>query len=132
MHQNDQPVPVKAPIPAKHKLSIADIPVGGTVTMYGIPVGRATQAIPRGGLLSTENLEHYTGDYRGWTKPPVWTSPKVEKWQSRTFRGYHRSDGRVGTANYWLVVPLVFCENRNLESCAKRCCASWATPAHHK
>ena len=24
-------------------------------------------------------------------------------------------DGKVGTANYWLVIPMVFCENRNLE-----------------
>ena len=30
------------------------------------------------------------------------------------FKGYHRSDGRVGTQNVWLVVPLVFCENRNI------------------
>ncbi len=29
--------------------------------------------------------------------------------------GYHRADGQVGTRNYWLVVPLVFCENRNVE-----------------
>nr|WP_315817268.1 UxaA family hydrolase [Paraflavitalea speifideiaquila] len=29
--------------------------------------------------------------------------------------GFHRADGSVGTANYWLVVPLVFCENRNVE-----------------
>ena len=29
--------------------------------------------------------------------------------------GYHRKDGSVGTANYWLVIPLVFCENRNVE-----------------
>lgn len=31
------------------------------------------------------------------------------------FLGYHRSDGRVGTANYWLFIPTVFCENRNLD-----------------
>jgi altronate hydrolase len=29
--------------------------------------------------------------------------------------GYHRKDGRVGTCNYWLFVPTVFCENRNLD-----------------
>ena len=28
--------------------------------------------------------------------------------------GYHRADGQVGTRNYWLVIPLVFCENRNV------------------
>ena len=29
--------------------------------------------------------------------------------------GYHRPDGQVGTRNYWLVLPMVFCENRNVE-----------------
>ena len=29
--------------------------------------------------------------------------------------GYHRADGRVGNMNYWLVIPLVFCENRNVD-----------------
>jgi altronate hydrolase len=33
----------------------------------------------------------------------------------RTFMGYHRADGQVGTRNYWIVAPLVFCENRNVE-----------------
>ncbi|MBC7565804.1 MAG: UxaA family hydrolase [Pedobacter sp.] len=32
-----------------------------------------------------------------------------------TFEGYYRADGSVGTANYWIVVPLVFCENNNVE-----------------
>jgi len=36
------------------------------------------------------------------------------RWTSRTFAGYRRSDGQVGTRNHWLVVPLVFCENRNI------------------
>ncbi|MCB1066156.1 MAG: UxaA family hydrolase, partial [Verrucomicrobiae bacterium] len=43
-----------------------------------------------------------------------WEAPDVSAWQGRTFDGFHRSDGAVGTANQWLVVPLVFCENRNL------------------
>jgi altronate hydrolase len=28
--------------------------------------------------------------------------------------GFNRNDGKTGTANYWLVIPLVFCENRNI------------------
>jgi altronate hydrolase len=39
----------------------------------------------------------------------------VGKWKDRTFNGYLRPDGRVGTANYWLFIPTVFCENRNLD-----------------
>src|SRR5207302_2132696 len=33
---------------------------------------------------------------------------------TKTFAGYHRADGQVGSRNYWIVLPLVFCENRNL------------------
>ncbi len=39
----------------------------------------------------------------------------VSKFSNRTFNGYHRGDGTVGTANYWLFMPTVFCENRNLD-----------------
>ena len=30
--------------------------------------------------------------------------------------GYHRDNGSVGTENNWLVIPLVFCQNRNIET----------------
>jgi altronate hydrolase len=45
-----------------------------------------------------------------------WTAPDGTPWRNRTFNGYHRADGQVGTRNYWLVIPLVFCENRNVEA----------------
>lgn len=38
----------------------------------------------------------------------------MSAWSGREFLGYHRADGSVGTANYWLVIPMVFCENRNV------------------
>src|SRR5258708_31781846 len=41
-------------------------------------------------------------------------APAISPWTGRTFQGYQRQDGQVGTRNYWLVVPLVFCENRNI------------------
>ena len=44
-----------------------------------------------------------------------WTPPDVSKFKDARFFGYHRQDGRVGTANYWLFIPTVFCENRNLD-----------------
>src|SRR5690606_38712091 len=42
--------------------------------------------------------------------------PDVTRFKDATFLGYHRSNGQVGTANYWLVIPLVFCENRNVHT----------------
>jgi altronate hydrolase len=102
-------------IPAKHKFAIADIPQGGEIIMYGVLVGKAQSPIPVGGLLSTGNVVHAANSFLTGSSHTDWHKPDVSKWQNQTFNGYHREDGSVGTANYWLVVPMVFCENRNIE-----------------
>jgi altronate hydrolase len=102
-------------IAAKHKFSTEPIPKGGNATMYGVLVGQASQHIPKGGLIHTFNLHHAAQDFLGKQKEYNWTSPDVSKFKNRSFNGYHRSDGQVGTQNLWLVIPLVFCENRNIE-----------------
>jgi len=102
-------------IPAKHKLALVDFKPGELVLMYGMVVGEATAAIPRGGLLSTRNVRHRTGGYTAQRHPVSFALPDASAWTGRTFNGYHRGDGQVGTRNYWLVLPLVFCENRNVE-----------------
>jgi len=102
-------------IPAKHKFVTRDLAAGEQIIMYGGLVGTMSEALRRGDLLSTKNLRHAASDYHSSTvAPPRWTAPDVAKWRDRTFLGYHRADGQVGTRNHWLVVPLVFCENRNL------------------
>jgi altronate hydrolase len=102
-------------IPAKHKFAIADIAEGGEIIMYGVLVGKAKSPIPVGGLLSTGNVVHAANSFLTGSSHTDWHKPDVSKWQSQTFNGYHREDGSVGTANYWLVIPMVFCENRNIE-----------------
>ena len=72
------------------------------------------QPVARGAALSTKNLKHATARYQSKQKNFIWQAPTVEKWQGATFDGYLRTDGSAGTANYWLMIPLVFCENRNL------------------
>jgi altronate hydrolase len=100
---------------AKHKFFIHNVHKGGDVIMYGNLVGKAGRDIPKGGLMTTENTTHATGaySYRGFKYH--WQVPDVSKFVNRTFNGYRRSDGTVGTANYWLFIPMVFCENRNLD-----------------
>ena len=108
------PVDLVSDVPAKHKFLLEARAVGEEVRMYGITVGRATRPIAKGELVSTLNLAHATSGYHGKSRAYSWTAPDVSRWRSRTFLGYRRSDGQVGTRNYWLVVPLVFCENRNI------------------
>ncbi|MFD2161325.1 UxaA family hydrolase [Paradesertivirga mongoliensis] len=102
-------------VPAKHKFSTGALEPGDEVTMYGVLVGKAQSAIPQGGLISTANLVHAANDFSIGERKAEWNAPDVSKYKSKTFYGFHRPDGSVGTANYWLVVPMVFCENRNLE-----------------
>ena len=45
-------------IPAKQKFAMRDFAVGDEVIMYGGVVGLVRQPIPRGGLLSTRNVQH--------------------------------------------------------------------------
>lgn len=102
-------------IPAKHKFAMHDLNTGDAVRMYGVLVGKAQHFILKGGLISTANLKHAADPYQiNSQRKTDWHVPNVAKWQNQTFQGYHRADGSVGTANYWLVIPLVFCENRNL------------------
>jgi altronate hydrolase len=102
-------------IPAKHKLARADLQPGDLVYLYGMVVAEATEVIPRGGLISTRNVRHRAAAYTATRQPAAFDLPDASAWKSRTFMGIHRADGQVGTRNYWLVLPLVFCENRNVE-----------------
>lgn len=108
-------IKLPAAVAAKHKFVEADMPVGAQITMYGVTVGKLTEAVPAGGVLTTKNLRHETNGFSAERHHSDWSAPDVSKWQQRTFDGYRRADGQVGTRNYWLVLPLVFCENRNVE-----------------
>lgn len=101
-------------ISGKHKFALKDFQPGDAIYMYGVLVGKAMKPIPTGGVLSTENVKHSSQDYTIGKRKTNWNAPDISKWNGGTFQGFHRSDGRVGTANYWLVIPLVFCENRNI------------------
>jgi altronate hydrolase len=103
-------------VQAKHKFAEADLDVDQEIYMYGIIVGKALAPIAKGEPLTTSNVAHKTAEYTGKRQETNWQSPTVDQWINKSFLGYHRPDGQVGTANYWLVVPLVFCENRNVNT----------------
>lgn len=102
-------------IPAKHKFAITAIKPGDPIWMYGGIVGKALTEIPAGGALTTANVIHDAEDFGQKKGVYHWDQPDTSKFTDREFMGYHRPDGQVGTANYWLVVPMVFCENRNVD-----------------
>lgn len=90
-----------------HKIAIAPIRVGQNVLRYGQTIGQATADIATGEHVHTHNLgmgEH-TQDYAHASD-----AADVEPIQeTRTFDGYHRADGRVGTRNYIGILTSVNC-----------------------
>ncbi|MEO7802516.1 MAG: altronate dehydratase family protein [Ginsengibacter sp.] len=100
---------------AKHKFALVDLNTNDNITMYGVLVGKAVEPIQKGGLLTTANIRHATNEYTIKERKAEWHAPDVTGWKSKTFNGYHRADGSVGTANHWVVIPMVFCENANVD-----------------
>jgi len=105
---------LESDVPAKHKFATEDLATGTSVRMYGVTVGRAVKPIARGGLLTVGNIHHQAAAFHEKSEEFRWSPPDVSRWGKREFLGYRRTDGQVGTRNYWIVVPLVFCENRNI------------------
>lgn len=102
-------------VKAKHKITMVDLQAEDKIFMYGVLVGKATENIKRGDVLTVDNVKHQASTTSTKTETTSWQAPDISKWKDRTFMGYHRNDGQVGTQNVWLFFPLVFCENRNVE-----------------
>jgi altronate hydrolase len=102
-------------IDAKHKFYMNDMNTGDEVSMYGTLVGKIQFPVKAGVRMTTDNLKHAAAPYQYRPYNYSWQAPDISKFEGRTFNGYHRADGKVGTANYWLFIPTVFCENRNLD-----------------
>lgn len=94
-------------VPMGHKIALAEIAKGERVIKYGQTIGFATEAIDPGDWVHTHNLAagEFERDYEFATETP----PAPEPITGRTFEGYRRRDGRVGTRNYIAVISTVNC-----------------------
>ncbi len=106
---------IREHVPAKHKFALQNFQPGDEIFMYGTVVAEVTQSIEIGAALTIGNIRHKTQKYQLEEATRPRKAPDVTKWSSQTFLGFKREDGQVGTANYWLVLPLVFCENTNIK-----------------
>jgi altronate dehydratase len=94
-------------VPRGHKIARHFIPEGARVRRYGQIIGQATVDIRPGAHVHVQNLgmaSHTTveGSSSGLQTVERRTDP-------RTFMGYRRADGRVGTRNYLGVLTSVNC-----------------------
>lgn len=103
-------------VAAKHKFTLYEISPGQPIYLYGIKVGTAVQLIPEGTAITVDNTVNAISEINKTSiRDFKWSPPVTDIYKDKSFMGYHRPDGHVGTANYWLVIPMVFCENRNVD-----------------
>ncbi len=90
-----------------HKLAAKPIAKGESILRYGQIIGQAKCDINVGEHVHVHNLgmSEHKQDYAFSTK--AISLPEIET--KRTFMGYHRSDGSVGTRNYVGIITTVNC-----------------------
>lgn len=115
LHLSGQIFTTKTSVSQKHKFFSQNLEKGDAVIMYGVTVGKVKENVLSGEVATINNVLHATNTIKGRKEGFGWNAPDIASFKNLTFDGYHRSDGKVGTSNYWLVIPLVFCENRNLQ-----------------
>lgn len=113
---------VRTRIPRGHKIAARAIEAGATVHKYGWPIGRATSAIEAGEHVHTHNLATALTERGQYSYTPAPALQTVS--DARTFLGYPRSNGRVGTRNELWVLCTVGCvahtARRIVEAAAER------------
>lgn len=103
-------------IPSGHKLARASISAGQPVIRYGQVIGLASRDIQPGDWVHTHNLE--VGDMHREFSVQVVPAPLSASLPGRTFLGFRRAEGRVGTRNYILVISTVSCANQSARQIA--------------
>ena len=109
----------KSFVPRGHKLAATAIEAGAAVHKYGWPIGRATRAIEPGEHVHTQNLATALTAHEDYAYTPQPTGLSPSPPDTRTFLGYPRRNGRVGTRNELWVLCTVGCVARTARRIAE-------------
>ena len=103
--------------PAGHKVLITDVKEGQDIIKYGYPIGHAIKDLKAGEWVNENNLKTNLKGTLEYTYQPVDSLLDIPN-EGRTFMGYLRNNGEVGTRNEIWIVPTVGCVNGIAEKLA--------------
>ena len=111
--------PLGVAVPRGHKIALRAVQKGANVIRYGQIIGAATIDIAAGDHVHTHNLGMgaHEQDYAFSSDIPVLARPN----EARTFNGFHRADGSVGTRNYLGILTSVNCSGSVARFIAEAC-----------
>jgi altronate hydrolase len=101
-----------------HRLATRAIPAGELVLQYGQPIG-TSRGIAEGDPITPESMSNDVPVVRDLpaafaSEPPQYV-PEAER---RSFMGFRRANGRVGTRNFLLIVPTSMCASHEAQQIA--------------
>ncbi|MDB5749922.1 MAG: garD [Ramlibacter sp.] len=96
-------------VPQGHKVALLDLPAGGVVRRYDVPIGYALKDIAAGSWVHERLLQ--MPQARGLEGLPIATEQRAPQapLQGYTFEGYRNADGSVGTRNILAITQTVQC-----------------------
>ena len=112
-------ITVNQDTPAGHKILITNTCKGKDIIKYGYPIGHALQDLKAGDWVNENNLKTNLAGTLEYTYCPVSETLDIKD-EKRTFKGYVRKNGEVGTRNEIWIVPTVGCVNGIAEKLAER------------
>ncbi|MPY89391.1 MAG: altronate dehydratase [Luteitalea sp.] len=111
-------IEIRQSVPAGHRFALHAIPAGEYVRQYGEPIGSST-GIGEGEWVTPQNMSNEVPVVRDLDPNLQTPAPEyVPEAERPTFRGFRRSDGRVGTRNWVLVVPTSMCASHEASQIA--------------
>jgi altronate hydrolase len=114
----DVSVTAREAVPAGHKVALRGLGEGEVVRKYGWAIGRTTAPVDAGGWIHSHNLRTQLEGTLEYHYEPV-PRPEPPHSAPRTWEGYKRADGRVGTRNEVWVINTVGCVNWAAEKIAR-------------
>ncbi len=112
-------ITVSQDTPAGHKILLSDTPAGTDIIKYGYPIGHAKVDLKAGDWVNENNLKTNLAGTLAYEYKPVAESLAIKD-EKRTFKGYVRKNGDVGTRNELWIVPTVGCVNGIAEKLASK------------
>jgi altronate hydrolase len=103
--------------PVGHKILITNTKRGENIIKYGYPIGHAKESLISGTWINENNLHTNLRGVVNYEYKPVKEILNIEK-SDKTFKGYLRENGNVGTRNEIWIVPTVGCVNGIAEKLA--------------
>lgn len=112
--------PLTAPLSAGHKIARAAIMRGAPVRKFGFTIGTATEDIAAGAHVHSHNCAFSDHDRTHAIGADLAAAEaRIPSASGRTFMGYRRADGRVGTRNHIALCATVNCSATVIRSAAR-------------